>query len=75
MPGKPKLTLPAAACDAHVQVFGPRARFPFAEGRRYTPSDAPKELLFNLHERLGIQQCVIAHIHLHPALWRHTTGT
>lgn len=58
-PSNPKLTLPAGACDAHVHVFGPRARFPFAEGRRYTPSDAPKELLFKLHERLGIQHCVI----------------
>jgi len=42
-----------------VHVFGPRRRFPFAEGRRYTPSDAPKELLFKLHERLGIQHCLI----------------
>src|SRR6187549_3770005 len=58
-PSKPKLMLPASACDAHVHVFGPRARFPFAEGRRYTPSDAPKERLFKLHERLGIQHCVI----------------
>ena len=58
-PSKPKLKLPAGACDAHVHVFGPRARFPFAEGRSYTPSDAPKELLFGLHERLGIQHCVI----------------
>jgi 2-pyrone-4,6-dicarboxylate lactonase len=58
-PSKPKLRLPPGACDAHVHVFGPRARFPFAEGRRYTPSDAPKELLFKLHERLGIRHCVI----------------
>jgi len=58
-PSKPKLKLPAGACDAHVHVWGPRKRFPFAEGRRYTPSDAPKELLFKLHERLGIQHCVI----------------
>lgn len=58
-PSKPKLRLPPGACDAHVHVFGPRARFPFAEGRRYTPSDAPKELLFALHEWLGIQHCVI----------------
>ena len=42
-PGKPKLKLPTGACDAHVHVFGPRGRFPFAEGRRYTPSDAPKD--------------------------------
>ncbi|MGB8036672.1 MAG: amidohydrolase family protein, partial [Pseudolabrys sp.] len=58
-PGKPRLKLPPGACDAHVHVFGPRKRFPFAEGRNYTPSDAPKELLFRLHERLGIQHCVI----------------
>ena len=58
-PGKPKRKLPAGACDAHVHVFGPRARFPFAQERRYTPADAPKELLFKLHEHLGIQHCVI----------------
>ena len=58
-PSKPKLKLPAGSCDAHVHVFGPRKRFPFGDGRRYTPADAPKELLFKLHERLGIQHCVI----------------
>jgi len=58
-PSEPKLKLPPGACDAHVHVWGPRKRFTFAEGRRYTPSDAPKELLFKLHERLGIQHCVI----------------
>jgi 2-pyrone-4,6-dicarboxylate lactonase len=58
-PSNPKLKLPPGACDAHVHVFGPRARFPFADVRRYTPSDAPKELLFKLHERLGVQHCVI----------------
>jgi 2-pyrone-4,6-dicarboxylate lactonase len=58
-PSKPKLRLPSGACDAHVHVFGPRKRFPFAEGRGYTPSDAPKEMLFALHEFLGIEHCVI----------------
>jgi 2-pyrone-4,6-dicarboxylate lactonase len=59
VPSKPKLKLPAGACDAHVHIFGPRQRFPFAEGRRYTPSDAPKAMLFALHEFLGIEHCVI----------------
>jgi len=58
-PSKPKLKLPPGACDAHVHVFGPRQRFPFADGRRYTPSDAPKEMLFALHDLLGIEHCVI----------------
>jgi 2-pyrone-4,6-dicarboxylate lactonase len=64
-PSKPKLKLPAGACDAHVHVFGPRARFPFADGRRYTPSDATKEMLFALHARLGIQHCVIVQPNCH----------
>jgi 2-pyrone-4,6-dicarboxylate lactonase len=64
-PSKPKLKLPPGACDAHVHVFGPRARFPFAEGRSFTPSDAPKERLFALHKFLGIERCVIVHTAAH----------
>ena len=62
-PSKPKLKLPVGACDAHVHVFGPRARFAF--GGSYTPSDAPKELLFARHAFLGIERCVIVHSAAH----------
>jgi 2-pyrone-4,6-dicarboxylate lactonase len=62
-PSKPKLKLPPGACDAHVHVFGPRARFPF--GGSYTPSDAPKEVLFARHQFLGIERCVIVHSAAH----------
>ncbi len=58
-PSRPKLKLPAGACDAHVHVFGPHKTFPFAENRPFTPADAPKEELFALHAMLGIQHCVI----------------
>ena len=64
-PSKPKLKLPPGACDAHVHVFGPRARFAFADGRNYTPSDATKEMLFALHEKLGIQHCVVVQPNCH----------
>jgi 2-pyrone-4,6-dicarboxylate lactonase len=64
-PSKPKLKLPPRACDAHVHVFGPRARFPFAQGRSFTPSDAPKETLFARHALLGIERCVIVHTAAH----------
>ncbi len=64
-PSSPKFRLPRGACDAHVHVFGPRARFPFAEGRSYTPSDATKEMLFVLHARLGIEHCVIVQPNCH----------
>jgi len=63
MPSKPRLKLPRGACDAHVHVFGPRARFPF--GGHYTPSDAPKETLFARHKFLGIERCVIVHSAAH----------
>jgi 2-pyrone-4,6-dicarboxylate lactonase len=58
-PSRPKLKLPAGACDTHVHVFGPHKIFPFAENRPFTPADAPKERLFALHAMLGIEHCVI----------------
>ena len=44
-PKKPDYTPPPGACDAHCHVFGPADRFPYAPNRRYTPDDAPKEML------------------------------
>lgn len=58
-PSTPALKLPPLACDSHVHVFGPAARFAFAENRRFTPVDAPKEALFALHKKMGIGRCVI----------------
>jgi 2-pyrone-4,6-dicarboxylate lactonase len=58
-PSKPKLKLPAGACDTHVHVFGPGKVFPYAEGAPFIPADAPKEKLFALHAMLGVQRCVI----------------
>jgi 2-pyrone-4,6-dicarboxylate lactonase len=62
---KPKLKLPRGACDAHVHVFGPGKRFPYAPGRSATPADAPKETLFALHDFLGVARCVIVHTAAH----------
>jgi 2-pyrone-4,6-dicarboxylate lactonase len=63
-PSKPKLRLPAGACDAHVHVMGPASRFPFANVA-LTKVDAPKERLFALHDILGIEHCVIVHTSSH----------
>ena len=57
--------LPPLACDAHVHVFGPAARFAYAAQRNFTPVDAPKETLFDLHRRLGIERCVIVQSMVH----------
>jgi 2-pyrone-4,6-dicarboxylate lactonase len=58
-PSKPRLALPRGACDSHFHVFGPASKFPFGEGRAYTPADAPKEALFALHKHLGIERGVV----------------
>ena len=64
-PGKPRLKVPPGACDAHFHVFGPQARFPFPENRTYTPDDAPKEKLFELHRHLGIERGVVVQAGAH----------
>jgi 2-pyrone-4,6-dicarboxylate lactonase len=48
-----------------VHVFGPVARFPYAAGLRAKPLDAPKEALFALHRRMGIERCVIVQSIVH----------
>ena len=64
-PSRPTLRLPAGACDSHVHVFGPAARFAFSPARSFTPVDAPKETLFALHRHLGIERCLIVQSLMH----------
>jgi 2-pyrone-4,6-dicarboxylate lactonase len=64
-PCTPTLHLPRLACDSHVHVFGPAARFAYAPTRNFTPVDAPKETLFALHRKLGIGRCVIVQSAVH----------
>lgn len=51
--------LPRGACDCHCHVFGPAARFPYAEPRSYTPDDAPLEAYIALLDRLGFDRGVL----------------
>ncbi len=50
---------PAGAWDCHCHVFGPAARFPYAEPRSYTPEDAPLEAYLALLDRLGLAHGVL----------------
>ncbi len=52
-------TLPRGACDCHCHVFGPAARFPYAEPRSYTPDDAPFEAYIAHLDRLGCARGVL----------------
>jgi predicted TIM-barrel fold metal-dependent hydrolase len=62
---RPSFKLPPGSCDAHCHVFGPAAKFPYAPDRRYTPADAPKEVLAALHAHLGIERAVIVQASCH----------
>jgi predicted TIM-barrel fold metal-dependent hydrolase len=62
---KPAFRLPPNATDAHCHVFGPGDRFPYAPNRRYTPADAPKEMLRALHDHLGVARAVIVQASCH----------
>jgi 2-pyrone-4,6-dicarboxylate lactonase len=61
----PRIAMPAGACDAHLHIIGPRARFPFAEQRAFTPRDTPLEALLQLHDTLGITRAVIVQCNPH----------
>jgi predicted TIM-barrel fold metal-dependent hydrolase len=51
--------MPRGACDCHCHVFGPAARFPYAEPRSYTPDDAPLQMYIALLDRLGFDRGVL----------------
>ena len=61
----PEFKLPLGTCDAHCHVFGPANVFSFADTRKYTPPDAPKEHLERLHDTLGIGRAVIVQASCH----------
>jgi predicted TIM-barrel fold metal-dependent hydrolase len=51
--------VPAGACDCHTHIHGDPAKFPFFEGRVYTPELASPEEMSALHKALQIERVVI----------------
>ncbi len=66
-PSKPAFDPPPGAVDAHCHVFGPGDVFPYAPERKYTPTDAPKEVLFERRDFLGFDRNVIVQATCHGA--------
>ena len=42
------------ACDTHIHLFGPAAKYPFAPDSPYTSRDALPETFFALQDKLGL---------------------
>ena len=57
----PKIAPPPKSCDTQAHVFGPASRFPYAEGRGYTPPDCPVDHFIGLLDCLGLERGVIVH--------------
>nr|WP_301342043.1 amidohydrolase family protein [Achromobacter mucicolens] len=57
--------MPPGACDAHCHIFGPDDVFPYAQGRSYTPPDAPYASMAALHAHLGIERAVVVQANCH----------
>ncbi len=64
-PKRPNLPTPALGCDCHAHTFGPSDRFPYTEGRGYTPPDAPVEAYLAMLDTLGLTRgiCVQGNAH------------
>ena len=56
---RPKVPPPPDACDTHAHVFGPAARFPYADDRSYTPPDAPLEKYLDMLDTIGFARGVL----------------
>jgi 2-pyrone-4,6-dicarboxylate lactonase len=64
-PRRPTEPLPSGAWDTHAHIFGPADRFPFADGRGYTPPEAPVERYLALLDHLGFARGVIVQGNAH----------
>jgi 2-pyrone-4,6-dicarboxylate lactonase len=59
-PNLVKFDVPEGAIDCHAHIFGPIEKYPYFDGRGYTPPDAPLETFLQLHKFLGgIERAVL----------------
>lgn len=58
-PKKPTLALPPGACDCHIHLFGPAAKFPIASDSTYESRDQTAETSIALQDRLGLSRAVV----------------
>src|SRR5258708_7156081 len=64
-PKTPDFKLPPKSCDTHTHIFGPASKYPFAANRPYNPPEAPLEAFRAVHEKIGVERCVIVNATVH----------
>src|SRR6266567_2705440 len=64
-PEVPSFKLPPKSCDTHTHIFGPAARYPYSPNRPYNTADAPLEAFRSVHEKIGVERCVIVNATVH----------
>jgi predicted TIM-barrel fold metal-dependent hydrolase len=56
-PKTPRLRTPPGACDAHIHLFGPAAKYPFApDSPLYPPMTPCPETFIALQDKLGLDR-------------------
>lgn len=56
---KPKIAIPAGACDTHAHICGPQSRYAYDPKRRYTPPDALTGDYIRMLKTIGFSRGVI----------------
>ncbi len=56
---RPRVHLPAGACDCHAHVFGPQGAFPYLPGASYVPPDALPQDYGRMLATIGCQRAVL----------------
>ena len=58
---RPRVKIPAGACDCHAHVFGPQRRYPFAPNHGYVPPEASIDDYVRTLRAIGCERAVIVH--------------
>jgi predicted TIM-barrel fold metal-dependent hydrolase len=62
---RPKIVLPADACDTHFHIFGPPEVFAFVSTHEYTPPAAPLEHYLKMIDAIGVERAVVVQPSVH----------
>ena len=54
-----RMAVPAGACDSHMHIVGPLARFPFSENRSLTPPQSTWEDYQATAAKLRLERCIV----------------